>query len=208
MTRFDAYIFVDWSAASGKKPVKPSPDSVWVGELVPSIGRKVETYHRTRRSGIEHVTNSLIGHARKKHRVLVGFDFPYGYPAGFASSLALPKGAQDWFSVWAELAGRMQDSDDNVNNRFESADEMNCIAGEGRPGPFWGCHQGKKFKNLRPKSPRFPFETGGDAQLSQLRIVEKRLSGVQEAWKLFISIIKLPNRQVASSEAMRYIVTK
>lgn len=185
MGLFDAYIFVDWSAASKKGPAKPTKDSVWVGELVPSNGHKAETYHRTRKSGIDQVTSVLMNFFKNNWRALVGFDFPYGYPAGFASSLALPKGSQDWFAVWAELAGRVKDSDDNVNNRFEAASEMNFIIGNGQPGPFWGCPQSITFQNLRPTSPGFPYETDGGTRLSQLRIVETRLSGVQETWKLF-----------------------
>ena len=35
-------------------------------------------------------------------RVLIGFDFPFGYPAGFAARLGLS--GPPWQGVWAEIA--------------------------------------------------------------------------------------------------------
>jgi len=39
--------------------------------------------------------------------------------------------------------------------------------------------------NLQPHSPGFPFPAANGVSLPRLRIVESRLQGVQEAWKLF-----------------------
>jgi hypothetical protein len=94
---FDADIFVDWSAANGLKPAKPSTDAVWVGELVTQTGFQQETYHRSRFDSTGHVKNALLNQVKEGHRVLVGFDFRYGYPLGFAKALALPHGPQSWW---------------------------------------------------------------------------------------------------------------
>jgi hypothetical protein len=31
MPLFDAYVFVDWSAANGARPQRPTADAIWVG---------------------------------------------------------------------------------------------------------------------------------------------------------------------------------
>jgi hypothetical protein len=162
---------------------------VWVGELVPRISQQ-ETYHQTRSSAIKHVTDVLVDHSRQEHKVLVGFDFPYGYPAGFTRALALPHGPQSWWAVWAELADRVQDNhSNNVSNRFAAAGELNTIAANGNQGPFWGCPVGTMIAALQPRDPGFPFQAAGNVPLLRYRIVEERLREehfrVQEAWKLY-----------------------
>ena len=52
---------------------------------------------------------------------LVGFDFPYGYPAGSAAALGLTPDIPAWLGVWREITNRIIDRDDNSNNRFEVA---------------------------------------------------------------------------------------
>ena len=185
MPLFDSYIFVDWSAANGAQPQQPTADAVWCGELVPSVNYQQETYHRTRNDGVAHVTSVLIDHAKENRRVLVGFDFPYGYPTGFANALSLPAGPQSWWQIWAELAERVEDTPENINKRFAAAGELNAIAGNGRAGPFWGCPVGTNITNLQARSPGFPFAATGGISLQRLRIVETRLPGTQDAWGLF-----------------------
>ncbi len=185
MSLFDAYVFVDWSAATGAQPQQATADAVWVGERVPVLHYQQETYHRTRHAGVAHVRAILQSQVQEGRRVLVGFDFPYGYPAGLAASLALPPGPQSWWTIWAELADRVQDTANNVSNRFAAAGELNTILRRGQPGPFWSCPVGTVIANLEPRSPGFPIQCVGGAQLPRLRIVEARLPGTQETWKLF-----------------------
>ena len=79
----------------------------------------------------------------------------------------------------------MQDTPNNVSNRFAAAGELNTILHRGKPGPFWGCPVGTVIANLEPRSPGFPIQCVAEAQLPRLRIVESRLPGTQETWKLF-----------------------
>jgi len=181
---FDAYIFVDWSAANGVQPRRPTADAVWSGELIPSLNYQQETYHQTRKDGASHVINVLLEHVKEKRRVLVGFDFPYGYPSGFARALNLPSGTQAWWEIWTELALRVEDRTNNQNNRFHAAGELNAITGCGKTGPFWGCPTQYETNNLKRYSPGFPFITACGV-LQRLRIVENRLPGTQEVWGLF-----------------------
>lgn len=185
MPLFDAYIFVDWSASNSRHPRRPTADAVWTGELLRNLNSPQVTYHRTRNDGAEHVQEALLKHAQEGHRVLVGFDFPYGYPTGFASALGRPSGAQSWSAIWAILADRISDTADNVNNRFAVAGDLNAIAGNGRSGPFWGCPHTIVVANLSSTSPGFPFEATGGRSLQRLRITETHLHGTLETWGLF-----------------------
>jgi hypothetical protein len=184
MRLFDAYLFIDWSARNSRSPQTPAADSVWVGQSIPEVQYKKETYHRTRNEAIRSVTSILIDHMKERRRVLVGFDFPYGYPHGFCRALRLPPGPQSWWEVWAELAHRVRDNDDNNNNRFEVASALNLIAGNGKLGPFWGCPRDSVTTTLSRLSPTYPFHTIG-GNLQRLRIVETRLRGVLPTWQLY-----------------------
>lgn len=185
MSLFDAYIFVDWSAANTVKPERQSPDSVWVGEFVAELGLMKESYHRTRYSGFKYVEQFLQAQVAKKRRVLVGFDFPYGYPTGFAKHLSDSHNFVGWKLIWSELSKRIKDSPENRSNRFLVGSEFNSILGGERGGPFWGCPVGKENENLKCKSPRFPFVSKAGVEIERLRIVESRLPRTQETWKLF-----------------------
>jgi hypothetical protein len=135
MTLFDAYIFIDWSAANTQHPQAPSADAVWTGECVPVLQHRVETYHRTRQAGVAHVIDFVLSRVRESQRVLIGFDFPYGYPRGFATALGIEHGATAWANVWSELAGNVQDGANNHSNRFEAAALLNARVGAATHGP-------------------------------------------------------------------------
>jgi molybdopterin-guanine dinucleotide biosynthesis adapter protein len=76
-------------------------------------------------------------------RVLAGFDFPLGYPAGFAQRLTGQPGAR---SVWRWLEAHHCEGPDNRNTRFVLANAIN--AGFGRAGPFWGRPRGLALAHL------------------------------------------------------------
>jgi hypothetical protein len=186
MSLFDAFIFVDWSATNKPHPKKPKKDALWIGELVAGSGKPTETYCRTRSECILHIINLLHEHVHQGRRVLLGFDFPYGYPSGFARALGLLDDSRAWLAIWEELAARVKDNEHNENNRFDAAAELNgIIDGGGKPGPYWGCPKIKEKKLLCTRSPGFPYQTADKIQLRRLRIVEQRIRGVQEPWKLF-----------------------
>ena len=189
MRLFDAYLAIDWSAKGKAGPRKPAPDSLWVGELVvdqPGDGNgPFASYWRTRRECIRHVRMRLVEHAAANRRVFVGFDFAYGYPAGFVSGLGLTGYDSPWRQVWQELTRLIEDRPDNRNNHFEIASALNAQCGLSTYGPLWGCPAGIKLPNLLPTSPAFPYEITSQLSLERLRLTERRLSGVQSVWKLF-----------------------
>jgi hypothetical protein len=179
---FDAHIFVDWSARNALAPKTPRPDAVWVGELVE--GEATEVYCRSRHEAAGHVRTRLVGHVRRQRRVLVGFDFPYGYPSGLASFTSRD-GTAPWRAVWDFLGERITDDEANKSNRFEVAAELNRSI-RGGPGPFWGCPAGTAHEGLTRTMKglfTFPYEARGVA-LRRLRQTETAIGGVQEAWRL------------------------
>jgi hypothetical protein len=140
---------------------------------------------RSRRATVAVVLASLIDHVNHRRRVLVGFDFPYGYPAGWCRAIGLESGRQAaWLTIWRDLSRRIEDNAGNHNNRFRVAHDLNAIAGQGVPGPFWGCPQARATPNLQPTSPGFPFSAANDVILPRLRIAKTRLRGVlgQDSW--------------------------
>lgn len=184
MPLFDSYIFVDWNSSIRKGPQNPAENNVWIGEF-PSENILPERYCRSRTECIDYLYNRLIKHIEKERRVLLGFDFPYGYPKGFAYALNYDNGHQLWLRIWKELSDIIQDAQNNVNNRFEVADELNVRIGGPLVGPFWGRPQNYNFANLHTYSPGFPFQTTNGISLERLRLVDQRLPGVQEIWKLY-----------------------
>ena len=96
---FDAYIAVDWSANS--KP-KTGPDSIWI-----ALGRwrrqalelQGPANPATRADAMRLVTNLVKTLVASNVRVLIGFDFPYCYPAGFAAALSPGTRDAGWIAV-------------------------------------------------------------------------------------------------------------
>jgi len=167
MSLFDAYIAVDWSASS--KP-KRGTDSVWLCKH----GSPPEN-PSTRDDATQRVRELLQEVVATGKRVLVGFDFPYGYPRGFADLVA-PGDGPPWRRTWNALARRVRDEPSNANNRFEVATHLNVNG-----GPFWGCPAGHARAALTVKRGiSFPHKG-----LQEFRAIERAVSGVQSAWKLY-----------------------
>ena len=167
MSLFDAYIAVDWSASS--KP-KRGTDSVWLckrGSPPENPSTRDDATQRVRELLLQEVVAT-------GKRVLVGFDFPYGYPRGFADLVAPGDGAT-WRRTWNALARRIRDQPSNANNRFDVAAHLNVDG-----GPFWGCPAGHSREVLTVKRGiSFPHKG-----LQEFRAIERTVRGVQSAWKL------------------------
>lgn len=184
MRLFDSYIFVDWSAKNNRGPQNPTEDQIWVGEY--TRGHMLpEKYYRTRMECISYLYDRLVEHIVKKYRVLLGFDFPYGYPKGLSNVLGHRNNSNSWEGIWRELSNNIKDTLENNSNRFEVSNNLNKKLGELLSGPFWGHPTGRTYPNLKPNSPGFPFRTTTGVLLRRLRIVESRIGGLQETWKLF-----------------------
>ncbi len=122
----------------------------------------------------------------RERRVLVCFDFAYGYPdCGEFRKLA--PNSMEFAKRAAEL---LQDGDDNRSNRFEVADHFNAIVNDpSREGPFWGhpaTWQNRPHSFLKPTKPKH-WRTRSEWR--EFRIAEDRLrwKGLRpfSAWQLF-----------------------
>jgi len=172
---FDAYLMVDWSSET--KP-KTGKDSIWLAlaERTPA-GLRLHVLENlaTRATARERLADMLDGLIRRKKRVLVGFDFPFGYSSGTAAALCL-KGAP-WRATWSALAEAVDDDENNANNRFEAADGLNQRMGFPE-GPFWGHPVGRNYEKLEMTRPTY------SAGLDEKRVCESVISGPQSIWKL------------------------
>jgi precorrin-8X/cobalt-precorrin-8 methylmutase len=84
MPIFDRYIAVDWSANNGPKTGK---DSIWIGEATPA-GLVASRNPATRAAAMADIEATLLAARSRGERVLVGFDFVFGFPAGAAEAIA------------------------------------------------------------------------------------------------------------------------
>ncbi len=184
---------MDWSASSTPTRLKPKKDAIWLGELVRG-STPVERYHRTRTACVNDLLARLRVLTARGLRVLVGFDFPYGYPRGLATALGLIADAAPWAATWSLLASKLTDGADNENNRWRVAAELNemLMPAAAPVGPFWGCPAGAATATLKSSKEAgrlsFPFRSRSGQNLLEWRHAEKRARGtVQSAWKLFTS---------------------
>lgn len=174
MPLFDTHIVVDWSARSKPSPKRPASDAIWycvvrdgaVDDLV---------YRRTRAEAAEALANLIRVERAAGRRLLVGFDFPFGYPAGVAAKLT---GKPSALSLWHWLADRVEDAPDNANNRYAVAEEIN----RHYPGvgPCWGRPDGWDH----PDVPTTQSARTNEGHPPERRIADARAKGAKTVWQL------------------------
>jgi len=179
--QFDAYLIVDWSA--NNKP-KRGKDSIWYCLLERLNGKtrftRIEN-PSTRMIAFEQIRGHLVDLAARRRATLLGFDFPYGYPRGFARALNITS-VQPWRHIWDLLHSWVVDDARNRSNRFEVAARLNASIGD-QPFPFWGCPASQERPNLKASH---TVRHGADG-LPEFRVTEKRTHGPQPVWKLCYS---------------------
>jgi hypothetical protein len=176
---FSAYVIVDWSAAS--KPTT-GVDSVWIGVLKRDVRFRMafESYNPSTRGEAEKRLTLILDDLKKRsERALIGFDFPLGFPRGFAAALKLP-GDEAWRSAWDQVDKMVKDKIDNTNNRFGVASEINRRL-TGGPFPFWGCPPRDTLTTLQPKKTR----SHGPDDLPEFRHADLAAKGASSIWKLY-----------------------
>ncbi len=184
---FDAYIMVDWSAAA--KPALGA-NSIWIGILAKDArlklqyrGVNIDTRLKAR-AFIEDIVSKLT---KRGDKVLVGFDFALGYPAGTAAALGLDISAQPpWAAMQAHLATRMRDKPDNSNARFAIAAGLNYAISKG-PFPFWGAPARDTVSTLQATRPDFAGAALAEFRLCENHLREKKLGQPKSVWQLAYS---------------------
>lgn len=181
-TAFDAYLVVDWS---GSRKPRRGPNSIWWTLLEWRAGKPIRTHLEnspTRSQATAEIREALVALSGLGRSVLVGFDFPYGFPSGTCAGLLgrrppLPC----WRALWDELADRVHDGEDNQNDRFEVAAALNLRL-SGTTSPFWGwdASRGAPPPGLGARKP-----LARPAGLAELRVTDRRIRGPKSAFQLW-----------------------
>jgi hypothetical protein len=169
---FDSIIIVDWSAANVPRVGR---DSVWICRR--RGDKETLVNPPTRHAARTLIAEFLLAATARAERVLLGFDFPFGYPAGFAARLGLS--GRPWRAVWDEIAGLVRDDEQNRNNRFDVAEELNRRVSDAA-FPFWGCPAAPVRTHLAGKHHRRHASDG----LAERRLVDLYIPSAQPCWKL------------------------
>ena len=175
---FDAYVMVDWSAAS--KPTTGS-DSIWIGVMKKNVRFQLafEAHNPpTRADALALLEKTIADLQRRNDRILLGFDFPLGFPEGSAAALKLKGDA--WSAMLDFVAAEMRDKPDNTNNRFQVGAKMNRLM-TNSAFPFWGAPAKDAQTMLAVKRPR----DHGDGDLPEFRKAEQAIKGPSSIWKLY-----------------------
>ncbi|MFN4205459.1 MAG: hypothetical protein ACK4HG_03630 [Agrobacterium albertimagni] len=175
MPLFDRILIVDWSGAG--QPVT-GKNSLWAC-LARREGDRCEIEWNenfsTRHAFMQRL-DAVVGAAvAEGQRLLCGFDFAFGYPAGAAERLT---GAPHWRSLWRKIADEIEDGEDNRNNRFDLASRWNATYFAGEPR-FWGRPHQHVYADLSDKKPPAPTK----APLA-FRRSEQFAKGAKSVWQL------------------------
>ncbi len=177
---FNAYVVVDWSAAS--KPASGA-DSIWIGVMKRDVRFRMafEAHNPATRAEAEKLIGQILDdRAKRSERTLLGFDFPLGFPRGVAAALKLPAETAPWLALWNQLDRMVKDKADNTNNRFGVGSEINRRI-TGGPFPFWGVPPKDALTTLQPKKQR----AHGPDDLPEFRHAELAAKGSSPVWKLY-----------------------
>jgi hypothetical protein len=93
MPLFDFYIMVDWSGGARRRGGRS--DTIWIAHGRRTADTPLTDSPRSRTEAIELIEPVLERAIRSKQRVLLCFDFAYGYPVDFAPALQAATGKSD-----------------------------------------------------------------------------------------------------------------
>lgn len=170
MALFDVHVMVDWSAASVPRT---GVDSIWIG-ICRDGTTSVENVP-TRLEAEARLTDLAVNAANSGQRMLMGFDFPFGYPTGFAEHVT---GERKALAVWDWLAGHVTDNASNANNRYDVAAELNRLY-PGK-GPFWGRPGNWDFPDIPVKAKT----RWGAGHPRERRLADRAAKGAKTVWQL------------------------
>lgn len=172
--RFDTHVVVDWSARSTPSPVRPTGDAIWWA-VVRDGEAEAPVYVRTRAEAIARLSTFLADEVSAGRRVLIGFDFPFGYPEGVAEHIT---GTAHAYALWDWISDRIADQPDNSNSRFDVAAEIN--AAYAGVGPAWG----RPATWDHPGVPATMKERVGTGHPPERRRADSRAPAAKTVWQL------------------------
>ena len=118
----------------------------------------------------------IAGELDSGRRLLVGFDFPFGYPEGVAARLT---GEACALALWDWLAARVDDQPDNENKRYDVAAEIN--AAYPGLGPCWGRPGKWPYPTIPVKESE---RTEKACHPPERRIADRCAKGSKTVWQL------------------------
>jgi hypothetical protein len=181
---FDAYIMADWSAAS--KPTLGA-NSIWIGILAKDARLKLQFSSvniDTRLKARAFIEDMVAKLTKRGDKVLLGFDFSLGYPAGTAAALGLDTASQaPWQAMHAHLAGKLKDKPDNSNARYAIAAGLNYAISKG-PFPFWGAPARDVVSTLGATRPDYTGAPLAEFRLCESYLKEKKAGQPKSVWQL------------------------
>ncbi|SMX24676.1 molybdopterin-binding protein [Boseongicola aestuarii] len=172
MTVWDSFVVVDWSGGNDTG-AKPRKDAIWAGAVLGGVEQE-PVYLRNREVAYAWLCDLIRAERALGRRVMIGFDFPFGYPMGFAGALV---GRADPLALWDWFAAHLTDSPDG-NNRFELAGQINAMWPG--VGPFWFNPTQADIAHL----PRKGRERTRDHGLKDRRRVEAHAKGSLTCWQM------------------------
>lgn len=164
---WDRIAIVDWSGGNQGRAT-PQKDAIWIG-----TDDGAPSYMRHRGLAEAWLENWIEERLSAGEHALIGFDFPFGYPQGFARAVT---GSDDPFSLWDWLEHHIEDTP-TANNRFDVAASLNRLVGAGQ-GPFWGNALGRDIEGLQRNKQGYanPFP--------DKRLCERQAAGAFTCWQL------------------------
>lgn len=172
MSGFDSFAVVDWSSGNDTG-ARPRKDAIWAG-LVQNGAEQEPVYLRNRERAATWIADLIKTERAARRRLMVGFDFPFGYPAGFAEVVT---GRPDPLSLWDHMAEALDDTPEQ-NNRFALAGALNArFPGT---GPFWF----NATKSEIPHLPRRKHDRTRHHGLPERRRVETLAKGSFTCWQM------------------------
>lgn len=152
MRLFDTVLVVDWSAGKRAGPT-PRKDAIWLGMTREGISQE-PVFCRSRQEAEREIEALIRAEQAAGRRMLCSFDFPFGYPAGFARYVT---GSDDPFALWDWFEARITDAPDGSNNRYDVAETLNRLFGG--LGPFWGKSHADKWPDLPYRKEGIVYES-------------------------------------------------
>lgn len=171
MRHWDSFAVVDWSSGNDRG-LRPKADAIWAGAVVCGV-EQAPVYLRNRTVAEKWIADHIERERSAGRRLLIGFDFPFGYPAGFAETVT---GSPDPLRLWDWFAAHLEDLP-RGNNRFNLAGRLNALFSG--VGPFW-------FNGTKTEVPHLPRKgTARDGHgMPERRAVEVQARGAFPCWQM------------------------
>ncbi len=177
---------VDWSGGSGRRGGRS--DTIWIAQGPESADAPLTHSPHSRTETMSVIRSLLASEVGSGRRILLGFDFAYGYPVDFGVTLQAATGSSDrdppWMTVWQYLSEQIKDDEgtapgakpSNRSNRFEAANRVNALVSTAAEaaGPFWCASSPLAYQYIPQKRPPEPFLTAQGYAVRGLRLTDKR----------------------------------